>query len=506
LLRHFTIATIGLIGLILVFLLTNQSGAGITPDSVAYISAARNLAEGNGLLTYNGLYLVVQPPLYPILLAIIKTITLTDPMISAGYVNGVLFGLIVYLSGLFLFRILNSFFLTFLGTVSVLISFTLIQSSVMALSELLFILLLLLFLYFFGSYQKKRDQFSLFLFSASAALSCLTRYTGIVIICTGMAGIIFMIGDSRKKKILNSIVFLLITIIPISIWIVRNYFISGTLVGIRAASSYSLVENSEFFISTILHWFTASQSLFAYSLLILSIPMIWIVFGFVSGKSAMKESVNLIGPCFLFLILYAGTIIISSTTTAYDRIGERLLSPIYIPAILISFFIIDKIQLWLTSFSSRKLVALSLVSCIALLMIYPVEKTLAFLTEYFTLHGSGYNSKSWRESETIEYLLQHDLPGNHYSVYSNEPEAVYIFTNVRSKRSPAKKFYNSPQLYNTALNQSNGWQHGENVCLIWFNKNDRSFLFTIKELKIQVNMTQIAHLRDGEIYTFSQNR
>ena len=158
----FKLIVLGLLGFTgagIILLITSRYGAGLTPDSAAYISAARNLAEGNGFLTYNGLHLVVQPPLYSIILAVIKKITLVDPQTSAGYLNAFLFGLIIYLSGLLLLRYLKSFVLILLGTVSVLISYALVQASLMALSELLFIFLVLLFLYSFGTYQAKRDLF-----------------------------------------------------------------------------------------------------------------------------------------------------------------------------------------------------------------------------------------------------------------------------------------------------------------------------------------------------------
>ena len=102
--KQIALGVLGFIGAITILLLTSRHGTGLTPDSVAYISAARNLAEGNGFLTYNGLHLVVQPPLYPIMLAFVKKVILIDPQISAGYVNAVLFGFIIYLSGLLLLR------------------------------------------------------------------------------------------------------------------------------------------------------------------------------------------------------------------------------------------------------------------------------------------------------------------------------------------------------------------------------------------------------------------
>lgn len=504
LLKQIALGILGIIGASIILLLTSRHGAGMTPDSVAYISAARNLAEGQGFLTYNGLHLVVQPPLYPIMLAIIKKIVFIDPLISAGYVNAALFGLIIYLSGLLLLRYLNSFALIFLGTVSVLISYALVQASLMALSETLFIFLVLLFLYYFETYKSKRDFVSLFLFSISAALACLTRYTGIIIILTGIICIVLWTRNNKKEKFWHSLVFLLITGLPITIWIIRNCFLTGTFVGQRAASSYTLLENFKFFYDIVLPWYLPLNATWIYFIFIFLIVTAWVFFGLDTAKFSNKEAIELIGPSLIFVLFYSGVIVISSTTTAYDQISDRLLSPIYIPVIFILFFISDKILSWLTKSFHLKLITVLFIIGIVLLIVYPVKKTIHIIEEYIELSGSGYSADSWRKSETIEYLTRHEMLGKSYTLYSNEPEAVYILTNLNTKRSPAKTFYNSPQHFDIYPNQKDSWLNTENVCLIWFDKTNRSFLFTIDELQKNINMTEVAHLKDGEIYTFSK--
>jgi len=503
LLKKIALGILGFIGAIIILLLTSPHGAGITPDSVAYISAARNLAEGHGFLTYNGLHLVVQPPLYPIILAVIKKITLIDPQILAGYVNAVLFGFIVYLSGLLLLRYLNSFALIFLGTVSILISYALVQASLMALSEPLFIFLVLLFLYYFQTYQSKRNFVSLFLFSVSAAFACLTRYTGVIFILTGIICILLWGRNNIKEKFWHSLIFMLITVLPIGVWIIRNYFLSGTLVGQRAASSYTLFENFIFLYNTVLPWYLPLDSTGIYFIFVFLIVTIWILFGLDRDKSSNRKAIKLIGPSLLFVLFYIGVIVISSTTTAYDQISDRLLSPIYIPVIFILFFISDKILSWLTKFFYLILITFLFIIGIVLLIKYPVKNTIHIIEDYIELSGWGYSSESWRKSETIEYLNQHKLLGKSYTLYSNEPEAVYILTNLETKRSPAETFYNSPQLFNNDPNQKDIWLNAKNVCLIWFDKTNSSYLFTIDELQKNINMTEIAHLKDGKIYTFS---
>ena len=296
---------------------------------------------------------------------------------------------------------------------------------------------------------------------------------------------------------------MLITVLPAGVWIFRNYFLSGTLVGERAASSYTLLENFRFFYNTVLLWFLPLKSTSIYYIFIFFIVTTWGLFKSGLGRSSNRDAIKLIGPSLLFVLLYAGVIIISSTTTAYDQISDRLLSPIYIPIIFILFFISNKFLDWLTKFFNPKLLNFFFIIGIILLIRYPVNNTIYIIEEYVELSGSGYSSDSWRKSETIEYLAQHYLLKKNYTFYSNEPEAVYILTNLKTSYTPAKTFYNSPQLININPNQKDLCLNGENACLIWFDKTNRSYLFTIDELQKNINMTEIVHLKDGEIFTFS---
>lgn len=494
---------IGLIGTITILSLTVQHGTGITPDSVVYISVARNFADHNTFIMYNGSVLVLQPPLYPIVLALIKKILLIDPQVSTSYVNAILFGLIIYLSGSFLLKYLKSVALSILGTISILISYALVQVSLMALSEPLFILLILLFIYHFDKFRSKQDYTSLFLLSIWASLACLTRYTGIVIILTGIILILTHQKSNFKKKILQSLVFILITVLPIGIWIIRNYFISGTTIGQRAESSYSLSQNLRFFYDTILLWYLPADSIFIYLILFTFLSAAWILFKLNFDKPYDFKINYKIVPSLLFALFYSCFIIISSTTTAYDRISDRLLSPIYIPAVFLLFFILDKILSWLSLRFNKYVVNIVLIICVITFLRFPLHNTLYIIEEFRNQSGSGYNSVSWSNSETIEFLIKHKQLENNFTLYSNEPEAVYAFTNLKIEYSPAKTFYNSPQLLNADQNSNIFCMGTNNGYLIWFKEANRSFLFTIEELQKIFDLTEVASFDDGEIYTFN---
>ena len=62
-------AALAVLGAVLVLAREIRYGPALFPDSLSYLSAAQNLAAGEGLLTVRGFPFIDWPPLYPLLLA-----------------------------------------------------------------------------------------------------------------------------------------------------------------------------------------------------------------------------------------------------------------------------------------------------------------------------------------------------------------------------------------------------------------------------------------------------
>ena len=500
------IAILGFIGTIAVVFLTSRYGAGVAPDSVYYISVARHIADGTGFIGYDGFNFVLQPPLYPLLLAAIKIIFSLDPLVSAGYLNAILLGLIVYLSGLFLLKYLKSALLTVTGTAYILISFVFVQNFLIALSEPLFILFILLYLFYFDIYRIKGTISPLILFSTAASLACFTRYVGVIIILTGAVSIFIWKRKSLKEMFRHLAIFLLITILPTGLWILRNYFLSGTFVGQRAESSYTLSENLLFLFNTVLKWYLPLHidEMQLFFLLLTAAAGIFAGIFLVKKRKIEVIRFNHFGPALLLILFYSGILVISSTTTAYDKIANRLLSPVFIPSIFIVFLFLDNILEWLSKHLRQRYVPIVFLIVIIVWLEYPAAKTFYNIEYYVQQSGWEYNSKAWKDNSVIEYLNNRKHFETGYSFYSNVPEAVYILTNKETKWSPPKTLYNSPELLNINPGQKTIWQGENKACLVWFNNVDRNFLFSIDELQKSTKMVKVVQLKDGEIYTIAK--
>lgn len=81
LVRIFLFVLSAILGTTLVLVATSTYGAGLSPDSVGYISAARQISEGNGYVDRYGQDLAVWPPLYPAALSIMDLFFSVDLLV-----------------------------------------------------------------------------------------------------------------------------------------------------------------------------------------------------------------------------------------------------------------------------------------------------------------------------------------------------------------------------------------------------------------------------------------
>jgi hypothetical protein len=85
------------IGGLLVILLSNHSGLGISPDSIYYLSTADSFIAGKGFYQFDGKPFVMFPVGYPFLLSLIKLIFGSSFLKVVPFFNTILFGLTIYI-------------------------------------------------------------------------------------------------------------------------------------------------------------------------------------------------------------------------------------------------------------------------------------------------------------------------------------------------------------------------------------------------------------------------
>lgn len=506
--------SLGLISVFMILYATSTYGIGISPDSVGYITVARNLADGNGFTDYRGNAFVMQPPLFPIVLASVELLSGIDPEEGARLFNALVAGCTVGLGGFVLLRFVRGPLVVW-GGLAILFSTPQVAVSTYAWSEPLFNLLVLIFLTIVISHSRLGRR-EVVLLGFVTALACLTRYIGYSLVATGLILILIQREVWGRTKLTNSIVFGIISVLPIGIWLIRNWIVSSTLFGPRAPSKYSLFDNLYYTYSTVFTWFLPQRAL-AYRWIILVVVVLGIlgsaVYIYVREKTARVTLIGGITLPFqisLFVAVYTTFLVVSSTTTAYDRIGTRLLSPISIPLIIILVLVLDIALKWFENSKLRSnLASVIRISVVALLtpwlIVVPMQDVVVSIRAKVDQGAGGYNTQSWQQSETIKYFdkyLKAYLPREDRAIYSNRPDALYILTGIQAEAMPQRTYYNSEKLADDLSALEGKWPENPMSYLIYFDQG-RSYLYTVDELSTIADISLVTELSDGTIYRVS---
>jgi hypothetical protein len=488
-------AVLGLAGLGIVLLATSNFGAGLSPDSIGYIAAARNLAAGNGFLWYNGDPIDFWPPLYPIILAISIKFFGIDPLLSTHVINSFIFGLTIYLTGLLVYRYIENFaFLAIFGTVYILFSISLFSVSIMAWSEPPFILFVVLFLLTIDLYLEKGSLPYFMVAAIAALLACFTRYIGVALTISGMVAILFFAQSRFKEKLIFSSIFGLVSFLPLSLWLNRNYMLTGTLTGYRDSSKYSIYQNVLNIFNVILGWFFPSRLLsspyYRIGIFLFLVILITLFFVFVCKYwSVLKQYINKIFPIIIFISIYLALLVIGSKTISY--LDNRFLAPIFIPIVIVLLFVLDKIfNLIIINTAIKKL---GLIFILSSMIFYSLGIFVNNFIYISTQGGDSYNSVKWRKSETVKYIADGKLSSDR-KIFSDDPYAIYFFTGIVAN--------NLTSLQSQLSNSSFGIKP---VYIILFHEFDLDGSHLLANLNTGRSIDKIAHFKDGSIYMLRAN-
>jgi hypothetical protein len=331
---------------------------------------------------------------------------------------------------------------------------------------------------------------------------------GVTLIFWGALIIVIFHRGGLKRKIAHLLLFTLISALPMGIWIIRNYIVAGTLFGF-SASSATLPQNLTFVFDSLVPWYIPGI-ITEHRPILMFVSAVIVFFAGLSLKEnwqSWKDALRPVSPAVLFsiinvlfIIIYTVFVVISATNTNVT-IDSRMLSPIFVPLSLLILMLAQKLVEPFRRRFSRIDINYILIICVAIWMVYPIENTMFNIVE-LTQRGQGYSGKSWEASKTIQYLLRHPTLESECTIYTNGYEVAYILAHVVAKAIPNKTVYNSPE---TAISSLRGvWPEEDKACLVWFNKESRTYLFTVDELKGFANLDLIIQLDDGAIYSITR--
>ena len=496
-LKNYDTFIAAILGFIAVQLYCSYSGIGISPDSIMYISAARSLNTNGTLQTFNHIPIVDFPVFYPMFLGIIKFITRIDPVAFGAVLDGLMFAILIYISGWIMHRFVpGSRVYKWLVLVAIILSPALLQVYSYLWSETLFILETLFFLVAFRQYLLKHTVKALVVAALIAAISCVTRYAAVTIVGTG--GLLLLLDRvlPLKKKIVHIIIYGFVCISLLVSNLLFNAFMSGTTTGPREPSITSFGKNLYYFGTVMCDWmgFTPEQYYLATPVATIMLVGFIAALAYNYFRRHLNSFENL---AITFALVYGLFILISSTFSRYERINHRLLAPIFIPALWgytsWGLLLLKKIA----STTTRRIVAAVFISMM-----------LGFITKEFLIDKDrysdqvtdeygvpGYTSNDWLESPFRAYLKHIDKsmfkPG--VTIYTDAHEAVYFFSGMSSYLVPHKffkkdiaKFYQIKHYY-----------------LIWFTALENPELINIKDIEKIKSLKKIKDFgTEGGIYEY----
>lgn len=504
-LLYLALAAPGLAGAALILAATSAYGAAADADSAAYVSAARSLLAGHGFVMYDGTPLVNFAPLYSMVLAAFGLSGL-DPLDAACFVNAIGFAGIIVVSGLWMHWHTGSTVVALLGALVALLAMPLILVSVFVASETLFILLALLFILALEYAIASGRRSALIAAAIIAALAALERYIGVALLFTGLALILLQRNKPVVRKLVDAVLFGVIGCLPLSVWYARNYVATGTLAGVRATPISSPGDNIFYAFDTVNAWFAPGLNPAIVRFIVIGLPLVAML-TLLCIKSAGDRgahgvtSVSRLLPVLWFVLVYVTFLTVSSTLVAYDRIDSRLLSPIYMPLLLLILYSGWALSKLVHRQDLRRTLHWCLTVIFVLWLAYPVIASQTTSGETVaTGGGGGYTSANWRNSSLIAYLKQHPLSGR---VISNAPFTVYLLTGISARMSPRKMEYRSSEpvtidlvLLKQALVSE------DDISLVWFNREESARLYSAQELGALTSMEVITTTVDGALYHF----
>lgn len=494
-----------------------QRGIGVSNDSVVYICSARNLDKGHGIVWEDGrgrfTPVVVWPPLYPSLLAVIG-FTGADPLAAARWLNGALFAGIILVAGAILYAYSGrNGWLAGFGAALVLVSPVMIQIHAMAWSEPQALFFGLLGIYLLARYLDNSKRTYLLASAVSMGLAFLTRYPCAAFIGAGLLGLCFLGQRRWARRIADAVQFGAISCLGTALWLVRNARAGGSSTG-RAFSIHPVTEKPFAPILYVLSRWLVPDSRPELTLLhdpvrLANLLLVAAGLALACFLALRRKTINvpednatgrlrflphlLIGYVGCYGLILAVSLSFLDASTVPD---SRILSPLYAAFLLLALCAMN----WLLPAlkGRRPLAAAAVFLCVAFSLFYSLS-ALRWACRA-ARQGEGFQSRAWQTSRIIGEIRK--LPPE-AAIYTNNPLPVYIVAGRVSCKVPEK--YDLITLkpnarYSAEIAEMTERLEKRGGVFAYFNGEDLASHPSEEEIKAALPGALVSQEPDGRIY------
>jgi 4-amino-4-deoxy-L-arabinose transferase-like glycosyltransferase len=484
---------------------TTRYGASLHADSYYYLSGAEQLARSGeyGRITGTGEFRPIThyPPMFSITVALVNKLGF-DVYPAARIVIGGLFGLTILAAGIGIMVATKSIIVSIFAALFTMISPVLIDMYSWAHSEPLYIFLSTLFLVLFAiSLTNSKPRGLLVLSALIAGAGILTRYIGLSILIAGMIGLLaFKTDRDLKRRLKDTILFLVISIVPVGIFLLRNYILTGNTTN-RPAPFWHPPAFEEWLrgAHTLLEWLLPDELLTRMSSSVEIIVLVTTILAFPLQRIFEGNMLQgFIILTIIYLFIYSCFVLI--TVLFFDimtLLDQRILSPIYLPGFLLLLLILS---LW---WEKPGKLSKILAGCICLgLCSSQVLRTIDLVGE-LRQEPRGYASGIYRNSPTVEYVRQ--LPD--VLIYTNDIPALYFWGGrtanyIPSRINPSTQTFDSLEDYQQSLHNMRYRMSHDNALLVILGPDPVARLKQNHLEELTEGLVLTAQFDDGLIYKY----
>jgi len=491
---HWDAVLAAIAGCLFIYFFTRHSGVGISPDSVAYESTAANIRNHFSFTDFNGLPLVDFPLGYPSFLAVASLLTGCSVLQIAPLLNCILFCGVIILTSV----IINGYqkrSALYKICILALIAYSpcLLEVYSMLWSETLFIFLILLFIVVFRSYFRTHSLVSLFFAALIASLAFVTRYAGICLLGTGLFLLFFDSELTTLKKIKHLIIFGVAGSSLAVINLLRNSSASGHMAGVREKALRSIGNNLQQIGANLSDWlpFLNGHETGATIVFVTLFIMGVCILIYRCLQQQFFQSYETIVAC--FFVVYILFLITVATVSRFEDLSSRLLSPVYIPLLLVG-------SSWMVSFIQRSVRIKRSVALIIVFILYAGFQYNHYQQNAAAWEGikdagiPGYTENPWVQAPAVIFV-KNNKDTFAAPVFSNANDAVYFLSGIHALAIPHKEIKTEVDSF---------LQH-PSFTLIWFINGDNPDLVGLDFIKQHKKQVWAKELDGGAVYFFSDS-
>ncbi len=488
--------TVGLVGAALVWRATPH-GAGLSPDSVYYVAAARWALAGEGVRSLEGGPLTHFPPFYPIVLAAAAWVSRSDPLDAARWLNAALFAVLLALAGLLAARIGRRPAAGLAAALVLLVSKDTVLLHAMAWSEPLALFLGTAGLALVARHIGTGRTAPLALAAIGFGLAALTRYAAVAYAIAAGAGLLLLDRTTPPlRRTTKAITLALLAAGPLILW----WRLTGARIGLanrtlifQPLRRWDLDKAT----ATIAGWLVpanVSPWVGGVALVLLTAGLgVWVI-----RRAGPRLARTPGGPLASLLLLFAAVYLAFIVgcrifVDAAILLDARILAPVHVVLVIAGAGLAAQ---WLPDPMPHR-ARLALLAAVLVLAAAHAAGTARWVRAV-RADGLFYTKRSLRNSALLDQVRA--LPPT-ARLWTNAPDVVYILTGRCARWLPRHERPESGQPdpgfasdWRALLGQPNAyvaWLHA----FTW-----RSYLPTESELTASPSVAPVASLADGTLY------